>query len=403
MAYNSRRIRATSDLTTRQQNRAGIMATQRASTPANPRLVGCLRGLCLTAIVTLIISFEATCSAQSLEDISATLKAQSESIKSICVRYHYSSVARGTADDISTYLKVISLTNEVHTYAMSGDKRYFRFKRPYETTQIAAPVTTISEADAEKPGGTPQSIDAIYTYDGNRLLGTQPSGVMFSMWNPADFHRDDQFFSPNYYLSLSGRTTPDILGRGKSSPKRVSLQEAISLGQCTVRTKKEDVYGIECVVLDWSGTAQRTVWLDPALNFAIRKQVLYYPKTQLAMWKTVVADFIKVDTSVPLWSPRRASSEYCPGPDAPARLHNRGLVEVFFDVSSLQVNDVPDELFELKIPTGATVLDFTRPRKVDGNVKSDATATVQGADGRLIDLPLVARPKQTKPEATEED
>jgi hypothetical protein len=326
---------------------------------------------------------------QSIED---SLKAQYDSLESIHVQYRYSVRLVGSADDANRFLRIKVLQDDTHEYALKGNKRYFSVMRSNSLADSTVARPAVNSSDSPAPKDTVNLLaNSISAFDGTVLRRRHAGGDSASIGHLAPDKSDARFFG-TYYLQLVSRIPPDIANPSLNNSE-FRLLDAIRAGRCTVRSEPELVDGHQCVVVDWAGELRKVLWLDPSIGYAIRKRELYYANTDLLMWRTMIVDFFAARDGMS-W-PRKATSEYFAGPDAPARLHNVALVAYDYDVSRLALNNVPDELFELKIPPGIPVVDFANGRDDPNTGRRYGTMMEASPTGELIERRIETVAPQT--------
>ncbi|MFN0053057.1 MAG: hypothetical protein ACKV0T_12800 [Planctomycetales bacterium] len=292
----------------------------------------------------------------SLRSIEAALTSQAFATSSLYVRYRYSSELRGDAADATRYLGTMILVDERHAYAMKGVKRYFSIERTGSLADESVTRPLLDPTQSTDGRGTMKiAANAISAYNGVELRRRAAGGGMAAIAHLDRNKSDAQYFSTDY-LSLASRTPPDIVNRALTNGQ-ARLLEGILRGECTLRKEEEQIGSHQCLVIDWDGPYKRTFWVAPALEYAIRQQVTYHKDSPLLMWRTTISEFFEPRDGMS-W-PRKATSEQFPGADAPPELHNRPLIAYAYDVEELSLNAVSDQLFELAIPPGVTVVDFS--------------------------------------------
>lgn len=186
---------------------------------------------------------------------------------------------------------------------------------------------------------------------------------------------DVHYFSPDY-MGLVLRVLPDAFNR-KNDRAKNRLPDAIERGYCRARRDREVVDGASCVVIEVDDTM--VLWCDPELGYSVRRQEGYYPQTTLPLWRATCSDFVEVCKGV--WLPRKAVDERFAGPDAPTGLRNVPILAYDYAVLEMFANEVPDELFELRIPPGTLVLDYARGKKDEhGETEANAFYMPAGQD-----------------------
>ncbi len=309
-----------------------------------------------------------------LDSVADSYRGQEDSLKSLYVKYRLSSRLLGTASDVQQYLQLRFLSDEVHVFAFKGNKRYYSFER---TSSLADKNATKLDFNENKANSQPKGHDvpanAIYAFDGTVLRKRGVGGDTASILGISDLSHtesDASYFNPSY-TGLVFRALPDVVNSNNDRAlNRVS--GAIASGRCRMRSGTEAVDGALCIVIE---VGEDTVlWCDSSLGYAVRKQESYYSNTKLLQGRSTCSKFAEVCKGV--WLPQKGVYEMAAPPSAPAEIHNSPIVAYDYDVSEINANDVPDELFSLQIPAGTLVFDF-RNGQVD-------TRGVKVADGYYV-------------------
>jgi len=299
--------------------------------------------------------------AAEIPDLSVVAKAhrtQEESLKSLYVKYRYGSRLLGSASDVRKYVGARFVSSQTKVFAFKGNKRYYSFER---TASLADTDFTVSDLTETGPDGKPQvyhlAANTVVAFDGQTFRRRGPGGGSASVFDGSGEEHDLGFFNPEY-MGLGLRTLPDV-ANPKNDRAEFRLPGAIAKGQCRMRPGLETVDGAPCVVIEMRQTEARqemTLWCDPALAYTVRREEGYYPDSKQVERRSTSSDFVEVCPGV--WMPRKAVSERFPPPSAPASLHRTALFAYDTNVIEIHANDVPNELFALKIPPGVIVLDY---------------------------------------------
>lgn len=295
----------------------------------------------------------------------------------------------GSAQDVHKFLKTKKLCDEIHEYAMKGDKRYYRYQLDDDLSRKSVSFTPLDSDMAADDIKSSAIANCIVAFDGETMRRRNPGGdVCVLMSPPYDVKSDILFFHPKY-LGLSYRIPPDVF-RVQGLRSDVRLVDALEGGLCSMRDGLEDVDESQCVVLDWANKYGTTLWCDPAIGFAIRRSRQKYANSTMTKWSTHSSDFVVTVRGT--WFPRHVVQQLCPGDDAPPELYNSPLLEYRYDVIELDVNDVPDELFEMKIPPGVTVYDCVSEPGREASAAQRARILRVAPDGSFVDPHFEAPP-----------
>jgi hypothetical protein len=328
-----------------------------------------------------------------LADVRQTLEAQRDALESLRVRYRYSMRLVGAAEDATKYLHIVALGDETRVYAMKGVKRYYSFSRTDDMNDTEAFVPAVGEMDdSGRPATVRVTPNSVSAYNGTELRQRQSGGVSFSMAHLDPKEPDATYFEASY-LGLVSRAPPDITSPTPNlSRAEFRLLDSLVEGRCTLRDGTELVGETPCIVVDWPGAVSSVLWLDPQRGYAIVKRETYYKDNTLLMWRVSVADWIHASDGA--WWPRKATAEYFAGPQAPDLLHNVPLVAYDYDVLELDLNDVPDSVFEMDFPEGALVIDMTDGAADPATGRRTGIMKYADPSGKLVDREPAKPPSQ---------
>src|SRR5579871_3652969 len=280
----------------------------------------------------------------SLQDIAKSCENQERALKSFYVKYRATARMIGAPEDVVKYLRVVTLTDEVQTYAFKGNKRYYGVERSKSSADVSVQLSSIAKPD--EPLRT--AANSIVAFDGQTLRRRGPGGQTATVGVPADQLDDTGHFNPEY-MGLTYRTLPDVLDV-KNTRAENRLSGALSLGLCRLRPAMEEVDGVPCVVVEVKSSLSMAFWCDPAKGYVVRKQVGHHPDSPLLCWSATCSDFVEVCEGT--WFPKRATNEKFADASAPNALHNVPILAYETEVLEMHANDVPDDLFVLAIPAG---------------------------------------------------
>jgi hypothetical protein len=274
-------------------------------------------------------------------------------------------------------------------FAYKGDRRYYRCVQPGSVERFAVGVEPdwdsfphgrelkqnldrhLATARAKDPEAIEKALQAeerraflppetTAVFDGKRLK-CRMAADRYELWNRASLPEDNGWIKQPYQRAIF-RTLPNALNPEVSRADQ-RLPDALSAGFVVERV--EATGAGPCVVL--SRPAER-VWLDPALGYAVRKREFYDPPTGLVRERYTNDDFR--DAGGGVWLPWRCHWELCGWSRAPEAYRGRPLVRYTFAVSKLELNAVPDALFEERIPAGIQVMDTTILPPKDGQFRA---------------------------------
>jgi hypothetical protein len=330
-------------------------------------------------------------SSPTRDEIAAIMKGQWDRVESL--RVDYNEKTEGLVDFrfIKRYLSYNGTTDLDKSYAYKGPRRYYRFKNnrtfdidlAYDTDfdydVIASGLEAINSPGEplrsfppipKMPREVPTLAGIEAAWDGTLFLqkqtgvsgGLDDAGASVKVLGPSNLP-DDLIQMPQDYLVGLGRTLPDPIHPEKDRKDR-RLPDAFKLGRFEVRPTPEEVDGSPCVVVTRPG--RETYWLDPKVNYGVRKYERLAPRSEVVRERRQNRDFAEVAPGI--WLPKVCTRDVCGPPLAPVPYRGAPMLRFTYTVTGFQLNNVPDSLFELKIKPGILVVDATRlPRKGDEN------------------------------------
>jgi len=301
------------------------------------------------AFVALCGGSRADTALPDLRTVAESLHRQESALSSLCVKYRVSSRCLGSAADVNQYLHIVYLENEVQAFAFKGDKRYGSFER---TNSLADRLITTPRIVGDGPALNVEA-NRINAFDGKVIRRRLSGGWGADIIGLNDRHNSSIFQSE--YVDLLSRRLPSAFD-SKNRPSMDCLSSKIDGGRCRMRPALEAVNGAPCVVIEADGGDQVEYWCDRAMGYAIRKFVVYYASSKQIHGQVTASDFTQVCDGV--WLLRKAELELFADKAAPTRLHDVAIFANNFEVLDIHANDVPDELFALRIPAGAFVIDY---------------------------------------------
>ena len=365
-----------------------------------------LRGV-TAALVVLACSLPGTSRASgevasgipSLEVIRSVMAEQRSKIRSLKVNYAARASALEAPEAIRKYLRVLYLVDETKTFAFKGEKRYFKVQGPAVVEDIApgvdvewnavfAPDKEALRANLERQfkDGRPKAVKAgrkvqykvssasEFGFDGEKLRRKSPESNLATVMPPDRARLDSQYFSQDY-MNCLGMILPNVLDPSDDR-KDQRFPDAFAKPGYEVQPRWDEVDGNRCVVVSYPG--RETLWLDPTMNYSVRKHVGNYFRTDVLGVRFTNTDFKEVEPGV--WLPRRCRYELCGPPEADSRYRGKPLISYTYDIKELVVNNVPDSLFLLTIDPGMAVIDSTV-----ASVGSKAAFYLMPADPSKID------------------
>jgi hypothetical protein len=337
----------------------------------------------------------------SLAEISAGIKRQWDKVQSLYVHHDVTHQALTDHGAIVRYSYLGTLDGQEEFFAFNGVKRYYRFKGPRVVKNLAPDAQT--EYDVI-PGGKDlkksleaqriemkMSVKEYYHrddtslvspgteigYDGTRIVQKQLQTNSFAILAPENMPDFANNFVQNYLNAISRPLRDPFNPRNDRTSWR--LPDAFAMNKYEVKPAAEAVEGASCVVVTSPG--RETFWLDPRVNFGVRRHDVFDADSKRLRERKTNRDFAEVAPGV--WLPKTCwRDEYAP-PLAPPPYRGEPLYRDVYTVKKIIVNDVEDELFEVKVEPGWRVSDATRlPRKDNRN---QFVSYEMPADASLLD------------------
>ncbi len=335
----------------------------------------------------------------TLDEIRRGVNTQWDKVKSMTMSYEKSEELLAPA----TIVKKLTLHDVVKSTASSfsfkGEKRHYKYEGP-PTARDIAPKTDHDyevipngrefKANLDKHNAKvarhareipkPEVYNFIakkeLAYNGSRVVQLQ-SNKMAEIQNP-DQVREYAINFPDEYLANILRALPNPFDP-KDSRALLRIPDILDLGGITVRKELEDVDGTPCVVL--TGEDRRTIWVDPRINYGVRKCEIFFDGTPYLKSRQVNREWKEFQPGI--WLPAVAIKDECGPPEGPESYRGKAIYRTAYMIRSIKINDVPDSIFELSISAGETVLDATRLPGRDGN-KQHVVYTMP-ADAKHLD------------------
>jgi hypothetical protein len=339
----------------------------------------------------------------SLPDIQALLEQKHTLVRSLHVSYEVRAVPLASPESVKKFLAVEFLISEERSYAMKGVKEYYRFKRPSTADRIAPNTepdySTIPGGDAIKstldreraiversdPGALKRlragpvrmNPELEVAFDGTVIRRKSFGGIGADIWKPENLPASGMWFEREF-LWTSGLAAPNTIA-STSYLNAFDLPGLLGRGEFKLQPGKETIDGQPCVVL--VSAQNDRVWLDPSLGYAIRKRERFHPETGALKERWHNTEFREVLPG--LWLPWSWHVDRCPSHLAPADVRGKPLLRYGSQVKTLELNNVPDSLFELKFDPGTSVMDTTlKPATKEG---PEPVGYVQPADPSQLD------------------
>lgn len=335
----------------------------------------------------------------SLQEIRSVMAEQRSKIRSLKVKFSAKASALEAPEALRKYLRVLYLVDEAKTFAFKGEKRYFKIQGPALVDDIAPGVDTDWDAvfapdkeklrailDRQAKDYRPKAVAAgkkvqhrvstgsEFGFDGRTLRRKTPESNLAIVMTPDRARLDSQYFSQEY-LGCLKMTLPNVLDPADDR-KGQRFPDAFAVREYQVQPRTEEVDGHRCVVVSCPG--RETLWLDPEMNYSLRRSTSNYLQTDVLGTRYTNTDFQEIESGV--WLPRRCRHEMCGPPQAPAKFRGKPLIAYTYDIQELSINNVPDSLFTLTIDPGMTVVDSTVP-----GVGSKSAYYIMPADPSKLD------------------
>jgi len=308
----------------------------------------------------------------SLDQIAAAIRGQWDRVQSLRVVYDEGWTALQPPAVVMKYHETTALIEQKATSAFKGKKRHYR--------QFAGGKSRPLNPGLRNTDGLPLEIG----FNGEQVTqkqGTFSALVLGPGTEPSVWRNFDQSYLENLDRPLDNPSDPP------GAHLRDRLPDAFTSPGFEVRPGTEPVDGAPCVVVTRPGA--ETIWLDPAVNYGVRKHELFDPQSKALRVRRVNRDFAEVAPGV--WLPRLCYREEGAQKPAPESERGKPMVRYTFKVVELEVNDVPDALFELEIPTGVMVADATRlppkdnkPQYLDYEMPADRSVLDQVVQAAIV-------------------
>ncbi len=318
------------------------------------------------------------------ETIRDTLLSQRPVFRNLMVKFRYHSRLLGTAENARRYFGVKYPTDQQEVYAIKGNKRFWQYQR---TASLDDRHTTVAPLVKDQ-GDRTLTTDAnfVVAFNGTQLTRRDPGGHTFSVIDLTSVKNEGHYFKSRY-LDMLGQRPPDVLVAAASTFP--SLIDVLETGECSIRPQLEDIDGAPCVVIDWHSPLHKAAWCDPQLGYAVRQRVTYEKDADLITWRFAMSDFVELRPGI--WLPRKASEIRSPDSKAPEELRGVPLFAYDCDVESISLDDIADELFDLKFTAGAIVSDFAKGADDPQTGQRVAKSFRATADGNIVELPAQKR------------
>lgn len=318
------------------------------------------------------------------EAVRDSLLAQRPAFSNLMVRYRYHSRLLGTAENARRYFGVKYPTDQQEIYAIKGKKRYWQYQRTASLDDRHTAITPL----VRDQGDHTLTTDANFAvaFNGTQLTRRDPGGHTFSIIDLTSVKIEGHYFKSRY-LDMLGQRPPDVLVAAAS--KVPSLLDVLETGECSIRPKLENVDGALCAVVDWHSPLHKAAWCDPQLGYAVRQRATYEGDSELITWRFIMSDFIEVRPGI--WLPRKASEIRSPDSKAPEELQGVPLFAYDCEVESIRLDDIPDELFDLKFTAGAIVSDFSKGADDPATGQRVAKSFRATVDGKVVEVPVQRR------------
>lgn len=319
----------------------------------------------------------------TLEEIKSGINRQWDQITSLLVVCDHVAIPQVERGDLKRYLMVSYLLDDLEFFAYKGPKRYYRYSGPKYGLDIAPGVEPDYDvvpggkeikrqldaqtarlgpglADAPRPEKASLVSNLEVAFDGRRYL--RKSGGTVTILDHKNVLDDAGTFQ-QIYLMCIGRILADPVNE-KASRKSERIPDAFGLGGYIVLSDREEVDGASCVVVRSPG--RETFWLDPKISYGLRRREQLDPESKLVKNRWTNRDWKEVKPGI--WLPQTCLRELCGPPLAPEKYRGKAMIQHVYTVRRLEINDVPDSLFDLPIEPGILVADATRlPRTQDDN------------------------------------
>ncbi len=345
----------------------------------------------------------------SLREVVAQLAAQSKQIESLEVEYKLdtrSPLKPAQLRALPDFHNQVFLPHEHWTEAFKGVKRYRHLVQPERVVWLA-PVdeyglTPPEAVDPKAPAAIQESqkqMKAQYDRAIAMMKAEEARGVKLPRRNPSLLPERDRdvtrgyngrslwvrypghdqrdvlevwparskpnFFQLSAYLAAVGMHQPDpTMEKEPDGPSMFQLATWLEKTSYTVADQTETIDGATCLVLKGDvkpledpSTSRKaltdTLWLDRDHGLAVRKRDMAC-KGQLA-WRWENAELKEVAPG--LWMPFHCRRETF-SPEAPPEFQGKPVLTVEIDASRIEINHVPDDLFDMETKPNDLVQDL---------------------------------------------
>lgn len=338
-----------------------------------------------------------------LKDIISVLKLRAEAIESLFVEYEVDTPLLDKPEVVKRYLFVGALLKaERRIYAFKGVKQYYRMVRSKQLEPLAPDVEpdynaipgglelqkkldaqrrrggkTDNKAALEAKKGAALGFDTEAAFDGDTLRRTSFGSTNADVTKREQLPPGKTWFIQDYVRNI-GMKVPDAL-KSNNSGEGERLPDALEQDGYEIQEKEEQVYGASCIVVSRPGRDK--LWLDPRLGYALRQRELYDAESGILRERMQNQNYIEAKPGI--WLPQMCIRDECGYQQAPPAYRGKPLIRYVYTVKRLGVNNVPDELFILKIKPGTVVADQT-VRTEDG-LSDYPVVYVMPADARRLD------------------
>ncbi len=277
----------------------------------------------------------------------------------------YSSIMKALVDNerIHEVLGVDYLLKTDRTYAFDGDKRYF--EQSDSATPLSPTPGAASFGELRKSN--------IYTYNGKSdvIRYMDKMSKMFattSLDNPA--YASDRKIFDQEFLGFLYRSAPNIFASRRPGAVHVlSLSDKLRSGVFRF-TGYEELDGVSCVkVQDERGQAIESVWLSPALRFAVVKRETRKRGVDGPASVTVLHDHRLV--SKELYVPHLITTLQYYEIDNSSEYPRKPLLQHVVTVKECKTTGLPEAMFRYEPPSGTPALGDLNGRRVPYVVPAD--------------------------------
>jgi hypothetical protein len=186
--------------------------------------------------------------------------------------------------------------------------------------------------------------------------GDSKSGAFPGAAIPADspLAKSSQSLFPQDYLRAVMMQVPAPFQAAHDSAAG-RLSTALSSGRFTLESEKAPIDGTLCVVLK---SEQETVWVDPGMEYAVRRHDWFHPNSQIISRRITNSRFENIDGR---WLPKEFVFDFFGPPGIPANLQNISLERWMCTVKEISLKEPPDSQFDFTFAPGQILVDDTLP------------------------------------------